>query len=177
MRALVLADTHMGPGRPARRLPGAVVAAAREADVILHAGDVTDASVLAELSGYAPVHAVLGNNDHGLALPERLELRLADATVALVHDSGSSAGRTGRLRRWFPDADVVVFGHSHRPWHETDRRADGHVQHHVNPGSPTERRQAPDATFAWLELAPGRIRVRHVALRDPRSDDGDGYGR
>lgn len=164
MRVLVLSDTHLGPSRPNRRLPHAVFEAAVEADVILHAGDVVDASVLRELGLHAPVHAVLGNNDHGLGLPERLVVEVGGATVAMIHDSGTREGRAARLRRWFPDADVVVFGHSHLPWHEIDRReADDHVQHSLNPGSPTERRRAPAATFAWLEIDHGGVAdIRHV---------------
>ena len=68
------------------------------------------------------VHAVEGNNDHGLLLPERLTVDVDGCVIAMVHDSGAAAGRAARLRRWFPDADVVVFGHSHLPWHETDVR-------------------------------------------------------
>jgi putative phosphoesterase len=153
MRAIVLADTHMGPGRPGRRLPDAVYGLLDGADVILHAGDVTAPSVLHELGGFAPVHAVLGNNDVDLRLPERLTVDLDGVTVAMIHDSGPSAGRAGRLRRWFPDADVVVFGHSHLPWHEVEPGG----QLHLNPGSPTERRRAPTRTVAVLETEAGRL--------------------
>lgn len=153
MRALVLADTHIGPTRPGRRLPDAVYALLDDADVVLHAGDVTSADLLAELEGFAPVHAVLGNNDVDLRLSERVELDLDGVRVAMVHDSGPAAGRARRLRRWFPDADVVVFGHSHLPWREVD----GGGQLHLNPGSPTERRRAPTRTAAVLDLDRGVV--------------------
>ena len=100
----------------------------------------------------------MGPTRPGRRLPERLEVELDGVRVAMVHDSGPSAGRMGRLRRWFPDADVVVFGHSHLPWHEVDPGG----QLHLNPGSPTERRMAPTRTVAVLELADGA--VRDVAL-------------
>lgn len=158
MNVLVLADTHLGPGQ-ATRLTERLGARLHDADAILHAGDITDAGVLAELAGAAPVYAVLGNNDHGLSLPERRVVDLAGCSVAMVHDSGQSAGRAARLRRWFPDAAVVVFGHSHLPWDEVDVRADGHVQHHVNPGSATQRRRAPRCTVAWLDLDDGEVRA------------------
>jgi predicted phosphodiesterase len=96
---------------------------------------------------------VLGNNDMALRLPERLEVDLAGVRVAVVHDSGPRAGRAGRLRRWFPEADVVVFGHSHLPWDETD--AGG--QRHLNPGSPTERRRAPTRTAGLLRIDDGAV--------------------
>jgi len=156
-RVLVLSDTHVGEGQ-AHRLLDRLVGELAAADVILHAGDITHASVLAELSRFAPVHAVLGNNDHGVRLPERRIAEVAGCTVAMVHDSGDATGRTARLRRWFPDADVVVFGHSHLPWAEADRRAsDGHVQHHLNPGSATQRRRAPHCTVGWIEIEAGRV--------------------
>ena len=163
MRAevLVVADTHLGPGQ-ADRLLTRLGDRLDRADAVFHAGDVTDASVLAALADAAPLHVVLGNNDHGLVLPERIEVRLAGCTVAAVHDSGPSAGRSGRLRRWFPTADVVLFGHSHAPWHEPHTDDRGHVQHHVNPGSAMQRRREPHCTVAWLSLVDGRVSdVRH----------------
>ena len=165
-RALILADTHIGGRHEHRRLPAQVIELATKADVILHGGDITDAQVLDELAVFAPVHAVLGNNDAGLTLPERRLVVVGGCTVAMVHDSGASGGRTRRLRRWFPDADAVVFGHSHLPWHEIDRRAeDGHEQHQINPGSPTERRRAPHATVAWLCIDDGAVQaVEHLDI-------------
>ena len=157
MRSLVLADTHLGPGQAAR-LTKLLGNRLRVADAILHAGDITDRSVLTALAEFAPVYAVLGNNDRGLTLPQQRLIDLAGCQVALVHDSGHAAGRGSRLRRWFPDADVVVFGHSHLPWNETDvRSSDGHVQHHLNPGSATQRRRAPRCTIAWLEVQDGSV--------------------
>ena len=158
MRVIVLSDTHISPSRPKRRLPDAVYELLDDADAVLHAGDVTAPELLHELAGFAPVHAVLGNNDTALRLPERLEVELAGVRVAMVHDSGSAAGRAGRLRRWFPDADVVVFGHSHLPWHEVDPGG----QLHLNPGSPTERRMAPTKTAAVLDLDAGAVRRAEI---------------
>jgi hypothetical protein len=153
MRAVVLADTHIRPGG-SRRLPDAVYSALDRADVVLHAGDLTAPEVLDELRGFAPVHAVLGNNDTGLVgvLPESTVLDLDGVEVALVHDSGARAGRPARLRRRFPTADVVVFGHSHLPVNEV---VDG--QRLLNPGSPTWKRMAPTHTFGVLELRDGLV--------------------
>lgn len=160
---LLLADTHTtadGVDRFLERIGGEL----EQADVVLHAGDVTDVAVLDALAARVPVHAVAGNNDRRLDRPERLTVDLDGVEVAMVHDSGPSIGRGRRLRRWFPDADVVVFGHSHLPWHEVHER-DGHVQHHVNPGSPTLRRRAPTCTVAWLDVDAGAvIAVRHVDI-------------
>ena len=119
-RAVVLSDTHLRPGG-ARRLPDAVYRALDGADLVLHAGDIVTADLVHELSGFAPVHAVLGNNDLDPALSALPETRLDvvdGVRVAMIHDSGPRAGREGRMRRRFPDADVVVFGHSHIPRNE-----------------------------------------------------------
>lgn len=150
MRALVLADTHL-TAATLDRMPPEVWKMAEAADVVLHAGDVLDPAVLAALAERAPLHAVLGNNDEGrLDLPTIVELDLAGTRVAMVHDSGATSGRHRRMARLFPDAEVIVFGHSHAPLVERD--GDGPLL--VNPGSPTHRRRQPVHTVAWLDLAP-----------------------
>jgi putative phosphoesterase len=159
---VVLADTHIRPGS-ARQLPPAVYTALEEADLVLHAGDVVTAAVLEELAGFAPTLAVLGNNDTELVgrLPEQRVFRVDGLRIAMVHDSGARKGREARLRRRFPTADVVVFGHSHIPIDAPG--LDG--QRLFNPGSPTERRGQPVHTFGRLRIDEGRL-VSHeiVAL-------------
>ena len=154
MKVIVLADTHAP--RRWRSCPPTVAAQLRGADLILHAGDVCTAAVLDELAGYAPVWAVLGNNDGpdvaAWGAPERLEFDLAGLRVAMLHDSGPAAGRPARLRRWFPAADLVVYGHSHIP---ADQAAGG--QRIFNPGSPTDRRRQPHGTVGVLEISDGRL--------------------
>jgi len=167
MRVLVLSDTHVRPGGR-RELPRAVLAAGEQADLIVHAGDLVSASVLDALCELAPTHAVLGNNDHELVgrLPMVTDLEVGGLTVAVVHDSGPTAGRAGRLARMFPGAGLVVFGHSHQPCSEPGV----HGQWMLNPGSSTERRRAPTHTFAWVEIdsdaGDGRFRAELVHL-DP----------
>ncbi len=164
VRLLVIADTHLGAGQGQRlldRLPGSLTSV----DAILHAGDVVDASVLQLLARYAPVHAVLGNNDHGLSLPERLVLELGGCQVAMVHDSGPSSGRAARLGRWFPTADIVVFGHSHIPWHQSHVLNGGRIQHHLNPGSAMQRRRQPSCAVALVQLRAGIVDdISHVRV-------------
>jgi putative phosphoesterase len=156
-RVLVLADTHIRSDRR-RELPRAVVEAARAADAILHAGDVTAGHVLDELADYAPVYAVRGNNDRDLDLPATVEADFDGVNVAMVHDSGPRRGRAARMRRRFPTADCVVFGHSHRP---VDEVGDG-GQRLFNPGSPIERRQSPWRSFGWLGFAGGAVTEHRV---------------
>jgi putative phosphoesterase len=165
MRVVVLADTHIaaaasGARTASRRLPPEVYAALRRADVILHAGDVLTRELLDELAEYAPVHAVLGNNDRSLVgeLPETIELDLDGVAIAMVHDSGARAGRPARMKRRFPDAAIVVYGHSHAP--DDSEGDDG--QRLFNPGSPTERRRAPVRTYGVLDLVDGRVRRHRI---------------
>lgn len=161
MRAVVISDTHIRDVG-SRDLSAAGWRAVEQADVILHAGDVVEAGLLARLAEVAPVHAVLGNNDHALrgVLPETWEATLGGVRVAMVHDSGARAGREGRMRRCFPDADVVVFGHSHVPWNAEG--LDGQLL--LNPGSPTERRRQPHKTLAIATLEDGRCRAEIVVV-------------
>ena len=153
-RVVVLSDTHLRASRP-RRLPDAVWAVIADCQLVLHAGDVVDASLLDAFDArQVPYRAVLGNNDHTLrdALPERAQFDIEQVRIAMVHDSGATKGRAPRLRRWFPDAQIVVFGHSHTPcneWH------DGQLL--FNPGSPTERRREPTHTFGVIEIEAGRV--------------------
>src|SRR5689334_8446016 len=154
MRAVLLADTHI-PDGSARQLDDRVLAAVAAADVVLHAGDVTGADLLERLGALAPVHAVLGNNDAALAgrLPDALVLGLDGVDVALLHDAGPRKGRPARMARRFPDADLVVFGHSHLP---EDLTADDGPRI-FNPGSATQRRRAPTRTFGILDVCAGSI--------------------
>jgi uncharacterized protein len=144
----VLADTHMPKG--GRALPERCVELLREADATLHAGDFFAIETLREIESLSrgPVHAVYGNVDRPdlrELLPETLEVELDGIRVAMIHDSGPAKGRLGRMRKRFPEADAVVFGHSHLPLHEEE---DGFQI--FNPGSPTERRRAPRHSMGLL---------------------------
>jgi uncharacterized protein len=154
MRVIVLSDTHAP--RRWRSCPPRVAEQLRGADLILHAGDVCIAPVLAELAQYAPVTAVLGNNDGpdvaDWGAAETAALTLDGLRVAMLHDSGPSAGRLARMRRRFPEADLVVFGHSHIPLDES-----GYGLRIFNPGSPTDRRRQPHGTLGVLRIEDGTI--------------------
>jgi putative phosphoesterase len=129
----VVADTHC-PEFLAR-LPDSLLAVLNGVDLILHAGDVTGAETLEALRQVAPVEAVAGDHDAALGLPAVRELTIEGRRIAMVHGNRSrlveepqtfawtvSLGHYhphGRLpsvlRRRFPSADVIVFGHTHRP--------------------------------------------------------------
>jgi len=162
VNVVVLADTHLRSGLDG--LSAHLLNSLRRADAILHAGDVVSAEALAGLREMSEVYAVLGNNDHPLVgvLPQQLSVELAGVHIGLLHDSGPSAGRAARMARRFPDAHVVVFGHSHIPVNESG------VGDQVlfNPGSATLRRTQPNRTFGRLRLVGGRVRDRAVEIID-----------
>jgi uncharacterized protein len=161
LRIAVIADTHLPRG--ARRLPSECVRELRAADLIIHAGDILTAGVLREIEAFGPpVVAVQGNMDSAeLArlLPLETTFRAGEVSIALVHDGGPAAGRLERMRRRFPDADAVIFGHSHLPLHEA-----GESFQIFNPGSPTERRQAPHHTMGIATVEHRTVTFEHVLL-------------
>jgi putative phosphoesterase len=161
MRIVVLADTHIPTHAPG--LPVGLIEPLERADAIIHAGDVTAAGVLDELAGYAPVHAVIGNNDGSDVVTwgasDELVIDLGSMRVGVVHNSGPRRGRERRLRRRFPDARVIVFGHSHIPM---AYEAQGVLL--VNPGSPTWKRREPHPTYAIVETAASRPIATIVAI-------------
>jgi putative phosphoesterase len=155
MRLVLMADTHL-PKR-ARDLPGELWTAVEEADVVVHAGDWVDVPLLDELSARSRrLVACYGNND-GPALRARLpeigRVELDGLRLAVVHETGPATGREQRCADRFPSTDVLVFGHSHIPWNttaETGLRL-------LNPGSPTDRRRQPYATYQTAVVSDGAL--------------------
>ncbi len=162
MLVAVLSDSH-GP-RFWKQCPLPVARRLAGVELILHAGDVCVPAVLDELETFAPVQAVRGNNDGddiaARGAPQVWTGTLDGLAVAMVHDSGPAAGRGPRLRARFPHARLVVFGHSHVPWH-----VDEFGQLAFNPGSPTNRRRQPHGTMGLLEIRSGEIvGLRHEVV-------------
>jgi putative phosphoesterase len=153
----VISDTHLPRG--ARRIPDACIERLRAADLILHAGDLVEGDVLAAIAAIGPpVAAVHGNVDAPevrLRLPAARMVEADGARIAMVHDAGPSSGRLPRLRARFPDADAVVFGHSHIPLHERDKRSGFQI---FNPGSPTDRRRQATHTMGLAHAEGGELR-------------------
>lgn len=141
LRVGVVADTHVGEYLPA--LPAGVAAALAGVDLIIHVGDLTCLGVLDDLRAIAPVVAVCGNHDRsaGLNLPQRMQVRIGGVTIGVTHGvrrgsveiasalASVLAGRprllgmARQMRRRFPGADCVVFGHLHLPVHREVRGA------------------------------------------------------
>jgi putative phosphoesterase len=162
MRLLLISDTHL-PAR-AKKLPDAVWAAVDEADVVIHAGDWVNVELLDELTERAErLIGCWGNNDGPLLrarLPEVARVTLDGLSVAVVHETGAAKGREERCERAYPDADLLVFGHSHIPWDTTSPRG----LRLLNPGSPTDRRRQPYCTFQTAVIESGLL--KEVVLRN-----------
>ena len=157
MKIAVLADTHIP--KKARGLPPKALEIIQKSDLLIHAGDILTAEFLDYLRQLLPVHAVLGNNDAAIDLPERLEIELEGVKVAVIHDSGAVKGRARRMKKLFPEADAVVFGHSHSPMNFLD---EGILL--FNPGSATDKRRQSKHTMGTLQVANGSISGTIVEL-------------
>lgn len=162
MLLAVISDTHLPRG--ARALPAGCVKRLREADLVLHAGDLVTLGVLGELEAINPrIVAVHGNVDEEplrRLLPTERVVEAAGARIGMVHDAGPARGRLSRLRRRFPAADAAVFGHSHIPLHE--RGEEGFEI--FNPGSPTDRRRRPRHTMGVARVERGTVEFALIAL-------------
>ncbi|TDB70432.1 metallophosphoesterase [Micromonospora sp. KC723] len=166
MRLLIIADTHL-PKR-ARDLPAPVWSAVEEADVVVHAGDWVEVALLDALAARSRrLIGVYGNNDGPelrARLPEVARADLDGLRLAVVHETGSKARREERCAARFPDTDLLVFGHSHIPW---DSVAPNGLRL-LNPGSPTDRRSQPYATFLTARVAAGRLDAVELHRLPPR---------
>ena len=160
-RVAVISDTHLPRGT--RALPDECIRLLRGADLILHGGDFTSSAFLEELRGLGPpVEGVFGNMDDALlkeTLPHERVVEVGDARIGMVHIPGPRAGREARLAARFPDCDAIVYGHTHVP--QVER-----FQHLwiLNPGSPTEKRNAPARAMIVLNVRPSRLTPELVTL-------------
>ncbi len=148
-----MSDTHLP--RFGRQLPEALLSGLRGADLILHAGDLTELFVLDQLAQVAPVEAVYGNVDGVgvlLALPAKRILHADGKRIGLVHGHGQAGSTPLRAQRAFAgeQLDAIVFGHSHSPYCQM---VGGML--FFNPGSPTDRRREPRPSFGLLRVGAG----------------------
>jgi putative phosphoesterase len=158
----VISDTHMPRGR--RQLPAGCRERLAGSELIIHAGDLTSQAFLDELAALGPpVRAVYGNADDPAlreTLPESLVFAVNGVTVAVLHDAGARVGREARLRTRFAGCAAVIYGHTHQP--QVEYVGSMWV---LNPGSPTERRRAPDPSMLWLDIsASGSIHAELLRL-------------
>jgi uncharacterized protein len=161
MNVAVISDTHLPRG--SRVLPDACVERLRVADLILHGGDLLSLAFLEELRSFGPpVQAVHGNADEPALkelLPRELVVAAGAVQIGMVHNGGPAAGRPERLAARFPGCAAVVYGHSHLP--DVVRVGKTWI---LNPGSPTERRRAPERTMLELWIEGAKLVPKLVSL-------------
>jgi len=165
----VVSDTHFP--RFGRALPRALERGLRRAGVsrILHLGDMTDLLAVPLFEAIAPFDAVAGNND-GAAIRERFGrrkiVRVEDVRIGMIHGDGRRGTTKSRALDAFNEpageADVVLFGHSHRPLVAREGRV-----LIANPGSPTDKRLNPLYSYALLTVdgASARVDLKFYASR------------
>jgi hypothetical protein len=158
MRLGLIADTH-------GKVRAEVHEVFRKVDLILHAGDLGGADVLEELELLAPVTAVYGNVDGGIMkrrLPQVARLEVDDLRFVVTHGDQLGSREPEALKEAFPDADVIVFGHTHRPL--IRNLPDFSVV--INPGAAGPGRFDLKPSVAILETEPGippRARIVELA--------------
>jgi putative phosphoesterase len=148
MKVGVISDTHVPT--IIRVLPPILFDIFKGVDLILHAGDLVELSVLDELRAIAPVEAVAGNMDGSevhLKLPGKKVISIGGYSVGLTHGKYKIDIQRTMIRKEFDDVDLIVYGHSHTPfWGKYD------CVYFLNPGSPTDKRYAPFNSVAVLEV-------------------------
>jgi uncharacterized protein len=148
MKVGVLSDTHVPTIMTA--LPPVIFDIFRDVDLILHAGDIVEMSVLEELRALAPVEAVAGNMDDSETrekLPYKRVITLGRYTAGLIHGKFKINVQQEMIRKEFEDVDMIIYGHSHTPfWGKVNG------VYYLNPGSPTDKRYAPYNSVALLEI-------------------------
>jgi hypothetical protein len=130
--------------------------------LILHAGDVGDLDILAQLAALAPVRAVYGNTD-GFAIrgaaPAQVALELEGWKLLVTHGHELGSPKPAALRKTYPAADIIIYGHTHVP---LVAEHDGTLI--VNPGAAGPARFDLKPGVALLELAPGQRAVQLTSL-------------
>lgn len=155
MRVGLISDTH-------GLLRATVFDQLAGVDVILHAGDIGDTVILDDLQAIAPVHAVFGNTDGwGIreVVQERVELELEGWRVLVTHGHELGSPTPRKLRDAYPEAQLIVYGHTHVPLLQ---ELEGALI--INPGAAGPARFKLVPSLAVLELAPGKRSVRHAQL-------------
>ncbi len=143
----VISDTHIPQFK---KLPEAIWEYFANVEQIIHAGDLSTLSVINELETIAPVVAVQGNVEQDeviRALPIKREVVVGHCRIGIVHILGDSHTREKIARQEFPNARVVVYGHSHIPWNE-----DRNCLLLFNPGSATDRRRQERCSIGMLHV-------------------------
>lgn len=154
----VLSDTH------SLDLPPQLLQGLKGVDLIIHAGDICDVSILKTLKSIAPLKAVQGNMDDA-ALKKKLPLKILfeaeGVKVGIYHGHGNGRNALSNVQGQFKDdaVDLAIFGHSHQPF-------SGKIGKtlYFNPGSPNDVVRAPYFSYGKIELTHGRIKPAIIKI-------------
>ncbi|MBL7071328.1 MAG: metallophosphoesterase family protein [Candidatus Omnitrophica bacterium] len=145
----VISDTHIPIN--AKKIPDEIYTAFKDVDLILHAGDLIELSVLNDLKKLADTQAVRGNMDSMETqrhLPVKKIIKVEKFSIGLIHGFGSPFNLMDRIKDEFSEkVDAIVFGHSHAPANEV---RDGIL--YFNPGSPTDKIFARYNSYGMLTV-------------------------
>jgi phosphoesterase, MJ0936 family len=153
LKILVISDTHIPAA--AQDLPEEVYKAIEGVDMIIHAGDIMDISVLEKLRSLKETRAVCGNMDSkevNAALNIKEIINIGKVKIGLIHGYGAPSEILPKVRREFDKIDVLIFGHSHAAMNE---KKDGVL--YFNPGSPTDKIFASKNSYGILEITDKKI--------------------
>ena len=159
-RVVIVADTHIPKVAPG--LSRELLEVLRGADLILHAGDLVEMSVLDELRSLAPTAAVAGNMDRPVVsavLPGKRVLEVEGKLIGLIHGWGPPVGIERRVFSCFSGVDAVVFGHTHKPLMEWRKEV-----LLLNPGTPNDRRFSKRLSCATLTVEDGELKPEIIWL-------------
>jgi hypothetical protein len=158
MKVGVISDTHI-PNR-AKKIPGKIIELFSDAALILHAGDIVDNSVIEELETIAKVEVVKGNMDKpDVPFPVKKVLNVEALRIGLIHGFGSPFGIRNRIRKEFDEIDIIVYGHSHKPYNKTENGV-----LFFNPGTPTDKIFAIYNSVGILEIKGDGVKGQIIRL-------------
>ena len=162
MRIGVISDTHIPVF--SQNLPKKVFEYFNDCDLIVHAGDILELSVIEELSSIAETKAVCGNMDGyevRQKLPEQIVFTAAGKKIGLVHGKGSASRIVDTVKEMFKKkVDIIIFGHSHIPCSET---INGIL--FFNPGSASSGVSSGSGTFGIIEIIDGQVSTEIIETK------------
>jgi putative phosphoesterase len=157
----IISDTHIPHFK---RIPEAVWKYFAAVELIIHAGDLSTMSVITQLETIAPVAAVQGNieqDDVIQQLPIKREILVGNCRIGIVHILGNAQYYPRTARQEFPNARVVIFGHSHNPYNQ-----EHNGQLLFNPGSANDRRRQPTCSIGklFIDDESGTVRGEIISI-------------
>ena len=163
MKIGVLSDTHIPVS--AGKLPSQIKDFFKDCDLIIHAGDLVEKSVMDDLRKIAETKAVYGNMDSPelkKSLPEKIIFKAVGKSIGVIHGKGWGTGTVKSVKKVFKEKlDIVIFGHSHVPFNEV---IDGTL--FFNPGSATDRVFAPYRSFGMIRIEGDNIEGEIIRIND-----------